>query len=366
MKVSRFIFLLCFVIISACSKQSPADDVGGAIAFSEPTVGQTKSALIRETVQMQSGINELAYSVFASRYIPSQGGSITTHEQFMDNVKVHTTLTDGVAGTEWSYDMDSNTDGNQSVYWTIGAAHKFFAAYPYYDESSDDYDGGVSYEIDEEKHALKVTKPNKVTKANDPIITGLDNSGKNICPDILYGTILYDKPYSILDKTDKVRFDLNHALAAVSFKITNGMTNQSITSIEDMSMTGIMNSADQLYLSEDGAEWPAWEELETDNSASFNFPDITGISLTSGQSSDLYTALVIPQNFAQYVIDFTFKVKGVKYEIKLSDYKVGTGADLFAYISGNHYIYNFDVTSTDITCTLSVVPWIADEIIELN
>lgn len=356
MKVSRFIFLLCFVIIAACSKQSPADDVGGAIAFSDPTVGQTKSALIRETVQMQSGVNELAYSVFASRYIPSQGGSITTHEQFMDNVKVHTTLTDGVAGTEWSYDMDSETAGNQSVYWTIGAAHKFFAAYPYYDDSSNDYDGGVIYEIDEEKHALKVTN----------IITGLDNSGKNICPDILYGTILYDKPYSILDKTDIVRFDLNHALAAVSFKITNGMTNQSITSIKDMSMTGIRNSADQLYLSEDGAEWPAWEELETDIRASFNFPDITGISLTSGQSSDLYTALVIPQNFAQYEIDFTFNVNEVKYEIKLSDYKVGTGADLFAYISGNHYIYNFDVTSTDITCTLSVVPWIADEIIELN
>ena len=372
MKLSRFIFLSCFVILAACSKQPPVNDAGGAIAFSEPEVVATRSGLIKETSQLLSGADELAYSVFASKYIPSATGAITAHEQFMNNVKVYTGLTDGVAGSEWLYDATPEEDGLQPVFWTVGAAHKFFAAYPYYSSSDDTYDMGIKYEIDESKHSLKVTMNGSY------IVAGTDEYGKNECPDILYGTVLYEEPYSLLMDRGKVCFNLNHALAAVSFKIRNA-SEDNITRVSEISFTGLKNKAAQLYFSESGAEWPQTGDLESDPAIKYKVPVIAGVDdwsqgkYYSPSGRDYwYTGLVIPQNFADYDITLSFKVTfygGSKkeYSLKLSEYRVGSTAETqYAYSGGNHYIYNFDVTSSKITCTVSIVPWIEDLPIELN
>lgn len=383
--------VLCALMVVSCRKMPVQQYVAGAIDFVSPQV-VTKSELITDKTQMRSGETELAYGVFAARYLPDEQGNITAHDaDFMTNLKVYSNLD----GEVWHYDGDR-------YFWSPGAAYKFFAVYPYYhddnDETTDEddaYDLGISYFINEEAHALQVTGKHEENDGDELIIcTGTDGEGRNhLCPDILYGVSKYSEPYQIGEKRGPVEFTMNHAFAAVSFRFRNASeyTINGIYTYENiddktsaktyMQLTGFDNVADYVLLSEKGAKWVA---LDHTYAHEFVVPMVEA-EITKGQSYPAqqvgdaalpywYTALVIPQNFGESKKNpsFTFfvdmdTVGEKKYTVNFKDYQVhGTAQDAYSFLPGNRYVYTFNVTATMIVCDVAVVPWIEDEPIQLN
>ena len=365
--MKRFVTYALFMVLSAVSCREKIDlPVADEIAFSAPEVAETKSILITDKTEMVSGAGELAYSVFASRYIPDQDGGIdmSTHVLFMDNVKVYSKDN----GSTWQY-------GGTTLYWSLGAVHNFFAVYPYYDEKADTYDMGLSFSIDEEKHALKMTGKHEID-SKKVICTGTDEDGKNICPDILYGVMSYPVPYAVGEDRDPVRFNMSHALAAVSFRLRNASEN-TINSVTAGPVIGFINASDQVLLSHEGPIWDK-ESFQTLARHQFNVPAVES-EITSGAYHEpdgkkyWYTALMIPQEFGAYQVSpsFAFNVvfsDGSKaFNIDFKDYPVNSVAEYaFTYLPGYHYVYNLNVTASNITCDVDIVPWIEDEPIELN
>jgi len=373
--MKRSIIYVFLIILSAvsCRKEPVMTDNTAAIRFATPDVIPTKSILIKDIKDMKSGDNELAFSVFASRYIPGANGEITNHDQFMNDVKVKSTDN----GATWTYDGD--------YHWSPGAAHKFFAVYPYYDTVSDTYDLGLSFAINETEHAVQMTGKHEITETVDGnsvtkkvICTGTDNNGVNLCTDILYGVRTYDVPYALGEDRGPVEFSMNHALAAVSFRLRNA-SEYTITGITTTPISGFKNGSEYLLLSERGPEWkePLFEI--TDHGHSFEVPAVT-IAINSGAYYEpdgktyWYTALMIPQNFGLYAtsprfqFDVTMETVGTKtYTIDFKDYAVSEVAEYgFTYRPGYHYVYNLNVTSRIVSCDVEVVPWIEDEPIRLN
>ena len=365
--MKRFVTYALFMVLSAVSCREKIDvPVVDEIAFSAPEVAETKSILITDKTGMVSGVGELAYSVFASRYIPDQGGGIdmSTHEQFMDNVKVYSEDN----GSTWKYD-------GTTFYWSPGAVHNFFAVYPYYDTSDDTYDMGLSFGIDVEKHALKMTGKHEID-SETVICTGTDEDGKNICPDILYGVMSYPVPYAVGEDRDPVRFNMSHALAAVSFRLRNASEN-TITGVTAGSLTGFINASDQVLLSHEGPIWDK-KSFQTLAGHQFNVPAVTS-EIASGAYYEpdgkkyWYTALMIPQEFGAYqespsfAFNVVFSDGSKDFSIDFKDYPVSSVAEYaFTYLPGYHYVYNLNVTASNITCDVDIVPWIEDEPIELN
>ena len=363
--------LLVFSVLSCREKEvlpavSPSD-----IRFSVPKVADTKSVLIEDKSQLKIGDDVLGYSVFAARYIPSETGAITKHQQFMTNIKIQSTDD----GSSWDYDSDGAKEGNQHFYWSPGAVHKFFAVYPYYDPTDDTYDLGFEYGINEAEHALQATGKHETGSGTQKLIcTGLDDSGKNICPDILYGVQMYSEPYKVGDQRAPIKFTMSHALSAVSLRIRNA-SEYVITGVAAGEITGFENASEYVRLSDGG---PVWGPLST-VAHTFDVPDITS-NISAGQyhpDSDSYwcTVLMIPQNFGSYPQSpsFTFTVTfgggiGNKtYTINFKDYQVqNTAEHAYSFLPGRHYEYNLNVTSSAISCHVDVVPWIEDEPIKLN
>ena len=373
--------LLCASMMVSCKKVTIQQDATEAIEFVSPLV-ITKSELITDKTQMKSGANELAYGVFAARYIPDEQGNVTSHGQFMTNLKVYSDLD----GENWNYDGDR-------FFWSPGASYKFFAVYPYFDELKDDYDLGISYSINEEAHALQVTGKHKEENSEELIIcTGTDNNGKNhLCPDILYGVSKYSEPYKVGENRGPVGFSMNHALAAVSFRFRNASeyTINGIYAYTDidgmtpekthMQIVGFDNVADYVLLSEGGAKWV---NLDHTFDHEFIVPMVDaeiakGQYYPSQQVGDSfppywYTALMIPQDFGAHSPAFTFVVDmdtvgEKKYTVNFRDYQVhDTAENAYSFLSGNRYVYTFNITATMIVCDVAVVPWIEDEPIRLN
>lgn len=368
-----YIFLIVFSAVS-CRKEPVVQPTPEEISFASPEVAQTKSVLITDVEGMKSAANMLAYAVFASHYIPDAGGNITKHDDFINDLKVYSED----YGNTWKY------DGNK-YYWSPGAAYKFFAVYPYQNPDDDAYDLGISYSIDEAKHALKVTGKHESGTGDEPIIcTG--NNGKELCPDILYGVRAFTEPYRVGEDRGAVNFTMHHALSAVSFRLRNATDNY-ITKITTDYISGFMNASDHVWLSENGAEW-ATPKTVTDkageNFHKFKVPDFnTGNDAEKKISQGAYypdensywcTMLMIPQNFGTYQDSPSFSFTVTMYDsstktytIKFKDYAVNNVAEhAYAYLPGYHYIYSFNVTATKITCDVEIVPWIEDEFIELN
>ena len=366
--MKRFVTYALFMVLSAVSCREKIDvPVVDEIAFSAPEVAETKSILITDKTEMVSGAGELAYSVFASRYIPDQDGGIdmSTHVLFMDNVKVYSKDN----GSTWKYD-------EETFYWSLGAVHTFFAVYPYYDKSNDAYDMGLSFGIDVERHALKMTGKHEID-SKKVICTGTDEDGKNICPDILYGVMSYPVPYAVGEDRDPVRFNMNHALAAVSFRLRNASEN-TITGVTAEPVTGFINASGHVLLSHEGPIWDK-ESFQTLDDHKFYVPAVTSDEIASGAYYEpdgkkyWYTALMIPQEFGAYqdspsfafTVYFSDGSKG--FSIDFKDYPVSSVAEYaFTYLPGYHYVYNLNVTASNITCDVDIVPWIEDEPIELN
>ena len=107
-------FILLFSLLSCREKIERPDSVPDAISFAVPGVAETKSILIEDADDLVIGNGQLGYSVFAARYIPSETGGITDHEQFMTNVKVSSADN----GSTWIYDADQTQEGVQKFYWS--------------------------------------------------------------------------------------------------------------------------------------------------------------------------------------------------------------------------------------------------------
>ena len=380
--MKRYFTYILVTVLSAvsCRKEPVVQLAPEEISFAAPAVAETKSVLITGVEGMVSGTDERAYSVFASRYLPDDMEN--THEQFMTNVKVYSAKTDE-EWSDWQYDADPQTPENQNLYWSPGAAYKFFAVYPYYDlgdgANSDQYDLGISYAIDEENHALKVTGKHIVDDVQKTLIcTGTDNS-QNLCPDILYGVRHFAEPYQVGENRGAVNFTMNHALAAVSFRLRNASSHV-IKGIIARDITGFKNAADYVLLSENG---PVWEnpsegqnlyELEDHVFSVSDVSDEINVGAYYPSAEEYWnTALMIPQEFGMTSASFTFSVsmEGIsgnkEYTIVFKDYAVNNEAGYaYTYLPGRRYIYTFNVTSTDITCDVEIVPWVEDEYIELN
>ena len=374
--------LLCALTVVSCKKVSIVQDE--AIEFVSPQV-VTKSELITDKTQMRSGEAELAYGVFAARYIPDEQGNITAHDaDFMTNLKVYSDL----AGNNWNYDSNR-------YFWSPGASYKFFAVYPYFDDSDDDYDLGISYHINETEHALQVTGKHKENSGEELIIcTGTDDEGRNhLCPDILYGVSKYSDPYKVGENRGPVKFMMNHAFAAVSFRFRNASeyTINGIYEYADipdrtpektyMQLIGFDNVAGHVLLSDDGAKWV---NLDYTDKHEFVVPMVDA-EITKGQYYPLqqagesippywYTALMIPQKFGEpddnpvftFIVDMD-TVGEKKYTVNFKDYPVNDIAeDAYSFLPGNRYVYTFNVTANMIMCDVAVVPWIEDEPIHLN
>ena len=344
------------------------DSDPAAISFASPEVMSTKALLITDKTHLVSGTDELGYSVFAARYIPSETGAITNHEQFMTDVKIYSKD----SGASWKYD-------GTPYYWSPGAIHKFFAVYPCHDADDDTYDFGLSYGINEDEHALQVTGKH-VEDSKTYICTGTDASGKNGCPDILYGVQKDSTPYSVGEDRSAINFKLSHAMAAVSFKFINS-SDIPVMSITTYAISGFMNAAEYVLLSDDGAVWSEEKNVVADHSFAvpgFIAPN-AGSAIGSGKEYNTdgeywYTALMIPQNFGKLPSSpyFTFTVTmqnmaPKSYTINFQDYKMHTEAEnAYSYLPGHHYVYTFNVTANKMTCNVDIVPWIDDAPIHLN
>lgn len=376
------IYIILLVSLLSCREKEPRPDIRpAAIMFAVPEVTETKSVLITEVDHLRCGSDELGFSVFAARYLPSATGAITHHEQFMTDVKVSKSLKE----TSWTYDVDPELEGNQLVYWSPGAVHKFFAVYPYYDKQNDEYDYGLAYEIDEEEHALKVIGKHTTSISTTMICTGVDSETKqNLCPDILYGVQMFAEPYEIGDERGEITFTLMHALSAVSFRFRNA-SEFPISKIECSALNGFKNVAETVWLSDDGPVWsgvdylPEHEFVVPDMEADVEEDYVTPGSYYSPDGGTYwYTALMIPQNFGVYETSpsFTFTVTMIghqqerikkQYVIDFKKYAVSNIAEYgFTYLPGYRYVYTFNVTSSKVACDVEVVPWIEDEPIKLN
>ena len=377
--MKRFVIYIILLILSAvsCRKEPVIKNDVAAISFAAPDVAVTRSILITDMSEMKAGTNELAFSVFAARYIPNAEGQITKHEQFMDDVKVKSVDN----GLTWSYDG--------AYHWSPGAVHKFFAVYPYYDKASDSYDLGLSFGINEEKHALQMTGKHEYVKIVDgnQVVTNVICTGTqivegrtvNLCTDILYGVEKYDVPYEVGEERGPIKFEMNHALAAVSFRLRNA-SEYKINSITANPVEGFKNAAEYLLLSDDGPVWamPLMELNNPEHGHKFEVPGTSEIASGAYYPADTktywYTALMIPQNFGAYPESpkFEFNVNmetvGEKtYSIDFKNYPVNNVAEYgFTFLPGYNYIYNLNITSSIVSCDVEIVPWIEDEPIKLN
>lgn len=375
-----FTYLIFVFSVLSCGEKHVQPELSSAvISFASPHVMQTKSVLVEDKTQLVTGPQELGYSVFAARYVL---GDDIDHEQFMNDVKIYSIDN----GHTWKY------DGKQ-YYWSPGAVHKFFAVYPYYeiednDDATDDdvYDLGLSYAINEQVHAIQVTGKH-VEDGVTYICTGTEANGENICPDILYGVEKFSEPYSVGEKRDLIKFQLSHALSAISFRFRNA-SEIPIKSITTQPIHGFKNASSYVRLSENGAKWAHPENV---GGHSFLVPEFNtampqsldriapGDYYTSVEAENYwYTAFMIPQNFGSYPQSpsFTFTVTFEDeigneiyktYTINFKDYQVqNTAEHAYSFLPGRHYEYNLNVTLSAISCHVDVVPWIEDEPIKLN
>lgn len=364
MKRQVLTYLIICVLAAASCKKMPDLHGGAAIEFAAPSVSETKSVLIDDETDLKIGPNMLGYSVFAARY------TADVHEIFMNNLKVYRTT------SEWTY-------GDNVYYWSPGASYKFFAVYPYADESdayeSDAYDLGLSYEINEEQHALQVVGKH-VENSVMYICTGMDEQGNNLCPDILYGVTKYSDPYSAGEEREPITFQLNHALSALSLKFRNASENKIKSIVVSGPIKGFKNAAKYVWLSEKGAQWDK-NPIEVDDH-SFTVPGFTALNANEYISQGgyyttmddyWYTALMIPQEFGTgdspyFTFTVTFDTgETSEYTINFQDYAVHSTAEYaFTYLPGNHYVYNINITAKYVYCDVSIVPWIEDKPINLN
>lgn len=319
---------MCLTMLSlfSCSRKAhdPVVD-GDVIVFNSPSV--TTKSLVEDVADLDGG-----FGVYASRYT-----STYVDHDFITNLNVA---------------QDGSYTG--AYYWAPGASHQFFAVYPWSDSSSDDVDMGVSYQMDASGKKLTVTY--------------------STLTDILYDVAVFEDPFVPGSSPGKIKFDLKHACAAISFSINN-LSGKNITSIsmtgasDDVQISGLNVKGNLSIEVQNGTAAAVWENLETGSSLILPKIVVDGSDpWTHGQQRDWYTHMIIPQNYVS--LDVTMKMYisyadgHDEYTIVLSDIRTGEGG--YEYKAGKHYKYKIDITNQDIMCYVNIVPWIEDDTIILE
>lgn len=336
---------ICLAV--ACSEKFSIPEPKQEICFS-PRVPKAKSFVANSADETfrNKGINVYAGKVDASG----------NHQRIINGCRFNYSN----STLKWEHNPEDAHEFNH--YWSPACTHNFYAIYPYRTPGQDD-----SYKFLE-------SHPHGVVMNN--ISTGTDANGNGKCEDIMFG---YKSEYFELGMDmDSVRFEMQHACSALSIFIRNA-SDYKIISVDNLTVTGLNDYADSLKLSENGELiWGNLSDKDTNNFQIISWDNSSvGINTQDLSYYEVFgPVLIIPQDMAKLsndvVLNFSVKFKDLDdpkvYSIKISDIQIsGTSAlDAYKYKQGVHYRYNLDITSTKIYCSVSIVDWIEDEMIELN
>lgn len=347
------ISIMCIVALSCSRIEKP---LVHEIGFDEPSVDipTRTTPLITGPGQMEAA----GISVFASKSVGESG------TMFMNNVKVYK------KGDIWGYD-------EHMYHWSPGASHKFFGIYPYCGTASDP----LTYQVNTQSHALEVYGKAKTA----PIKTGVAQGG---CPDILFSVVSYDEPFDLMSDPGPVVFNMRHAGAVVTLNVIN-KSDYEITNVSGSLkgapavapatvLPGLYDTAQKVVIDTESSTPVVWEGLGLgDGTFRFSHPDL---NLAVGARIDqVFQEIVIPQNinavasgkdklYLHFSVTFQGNPNPSSYTICLADIPL-TGQKpeyLKTWLPGKNYVYNLNVTSDYITCSVSVVDWIEDDMIDLN
>lgn len=319
-----------------------------SVAWTKTFVPNESDITFRST-----GIN-----IYAGKYAGRDGSEASAHSElipgcrflYQDGSWSHFTVTDPAV-----HPVDH--------YWSPGCTHNFYAIYPYKDP-----DGEEAYHfLDTHPHSV-VLKGTKTGDTYSGINTGTDDSGAGKCEDIMFA---FKSEYFEIGMTmDPVQLQMQHACAAISIKVNNASDNE-IASVSGLTITGLYDKAESLTLGENGSM--TWGTLSDSSENKFKLTSKT-LNLAIGSQTELFgPVLLIPQDMASLdvILNFTAYFYGStkkEYSIELSAIPLPgvSAADAYRLQPGVHYNYNLDITSTNIYCSVSIVDWIEDEIIELG
>lgn len=349
---------IMFLAVLSCSRiEKP---LMHEIGFDAPSVDVPTRTTPLITGPGQMGTTGI--SVFASKSVGESG------TMFMNNVKVYK------KGDIWGYD-------EHMYHWSPGASHKFFGIYPYCGTASDP----LTYQVNISSRALEVYgKANKT--GYDPIKTGVAQGG---CPDILFSVVSYDEPFDLMSDPGPVVFNMRHAGAVVTLNVIN-KSDYEITNVSGSLkgapavapatvLPGLYDTAQKVVIDTESSTPVVWEGLGLgDGTFRFSHP---GLNLAvGGKKENAFQEIVIPQNinavvpdekdklYLHFSVTFQDNPNPSSYTISLADIPL-TGQKpeyLKTWLPGKNYVYNLNVTSDYITCSVSVVDWIEDDMIDLN
>lgn len=348
MKFRKYIFIsLTLLALISCNKVGRPSDDSERIEFGIPMLEGTKAAFKESADDLADG-----FSVFAIKY--TEDSEVM---RFMNNVKV--SRTDGV----WNYDG--------AYYWSPMAYHSFYALYPYCNEKDDDY----IYESSVENANLVITPR-----------SGLIRTGTNIddVTDILYGISSFmSAPFDVSQPVEKVVFTMKHVFSSVKLNLIN-RSDYKITAVSgkisgsDGTLPGLYDAVSGLVINAD--ETIQWNGLQaaTGPKAEFSF-NHTGMNLPQGAEKAVFEELVIPQNIntsaagekdrmhLRLSVNFETVDDPAEFTVCLADIELSEQDAQYkkTYLPGKRYEYNLNVTSDYITCSVDLVEWTDDDMIDL-
>lgn len=348
MKSITYIFMsLTLLALISCNKVVRPSDDSERIEFAIPMLEGTKAAFKESADDLADG-----FSVFAIKYTED-----SDMIRFMNNVKV--SRKNGV----WDY--------VGAYYWSPMAYHSFYAFYPYCNEDEGDY----IYESSVENANLVITPK-----------SGLIRTGTNIVDvtDILYGISSFmPAPFDVSQPVDKVVFIMKHVFSSVKLNLIN-RSDYKITAVSgkisgsDGTLPGLYDAVTGLVINAD--ETIQWNGLQaaTDPKAEFGF-DHTGMNLLQGDETAVFEELVIPQNIntsaagvkdrmhLHLSVTFETVADPAEFTVCLADIELSEQDAQYkkTYLPGKRYEYNLNVTSDYITCSVDLVEWTDDDMIDL-
>ena len=343
MKSTTYIFMsLTLLALISCNKVVRPSDDSERIEFGIPMLEGTKAAF----KESADDLADVGFSVFAIKY--TEDSEVM---RFMNNVKV--SRTDGV----WDYDG--------AYYWSPMAYHSFYAFYPYCDEGEGDY----NYESSVENANLVITPK-----------SGLIRTGTNDVTDILYGISSFmAAPFDVSQPVDKVVFIMKHVFSSVKLNLIN-RSDYKITAVSgkisgsDGTLPGLYDAVTGLVINAD--ETIQWNYA--DPVAEFSFKH-TGMNLLQGDETAVFEELVIPQNIntsaagvkdrmhLHLSVTFETVADPAEFTVCLADIELSEQDAQYkkTYLPGKRYEYNLNVTSDYITCSVDLVEWTDDDMIDL-
>lgn len=348
MKSTTYIFMsLTLLALISCNKVVRPSDDSERIEFGIPMLEGTKAAF----KESADDLADVGFSVFAIKY--TEDSEVM---RFMNNVKV--SRTDGV----WDYDGD--------YYWSPMAYHSFYAFYPYCDGIVGDY----KYESSVENANLVITPK------SGPIRTGTNAD----VTDILYGISSFmPAPFDVSQPVDKVVFIMKHVFSSVKLNLIN-RSDYKITAVSgkisgsDGTLPGLYDAVTGLVINAD--ETIQWNDLKIaeDPVAEFSF-NHTDMNLLQGAETAVFEELVIPQNIntsaagvkdrmhLRLSVTFDTVADPAEFTVCLADIELSEQDAQYkkTYLPGKRYEYNLNVTSDYITCSVNLVEWTDDDMIDL-